>query len=74
MIPSFANQQKSIHDSETEESGGLSNGISIHVYSLDEAGAEQDVECRDFLNLSTFLEPMHRCTDAPMHRCTKPRR
>lgn len=35
MMPSFANQKKSLHDGKKEESDGQSKGIPIHVYSLD---------------------------------------
>lgn len=53
-MSSFANQKKRVHDSKTEESDGQSKEIPIHVYSLDGARAEQNVECRDFLSCLLF--------------------
>lgn len=53
-MSSFANQKKLVHDSKTEESDGQSKETPIHVYSLDGARAEQNVECRDFLSCLLF--------------------
>lgn len=61
-MPSFDNQKKSVHDSQTGESDRQSKGIPIHIYSLDGARAEQDVECRYFLSCLLFWNRWDRCT------------
>ena len=62
-MPSFDNQKKKVHDNKTEEGDGQSKGISIHVYSLDGARAEQDVECRDFLSCLLFWNRWNHCIE-----------
>lgn len=68
-MSSFANQKKLVHDSKTEESDGQSKEIPIHVYSLDGARAEQNVECRDFLSCLLFWNRWDGCNKPYRQHC-----
>lgn len=71
-MPSFAHQKKrgKVQNSKAGERGGLRKGIPIHACFASWGKSRAGYGMSLLLKFSAFLEPMHRCTDAPLHQAS----